>query len=87
MEYGHLKYSIIYYFSIIMFIFSLICFFIYTLHCYLISNLKIEENNPAIMPTLYKFSFDHSSIKNPEYDNTLPNLGYTGEIIHNLLYW
>ena len=83
MEYGHLKYSIIYYFSIIMFIFSLICFFINTLHYYLINNLEIEENNPAKMQALYDFSFDYSSTKNPEYYQKLPNLGYTGKPIYD----
>ena len=83
MEYGHLKYSIIYYFSIILLIFGLISLFINILHYCLLLSSNAEENNQAIMPVLYSFSFDYSSTKNPEYYERLPNLGYTGKPIYD----
>jgi len=83
MEYGHSKYSIIYYFSIIIFIFAIISLFIKSLHYCLLFSLNVEKYNPAIMPALYKFSFVYSYTKNPEYYEALPNLGYTGKPIYN----
>ena len=77
-------YNKTYYCSIIMFAFTLICFFILTLNYCLLDNLNIEENNPNINLTgIYSFSFDYSSPYNPEYYESIPNLGYTGKPIYD----
>ena len=73
-----------YYCSIIMLAFTLICFFILTLSYCLLNDLKVEENNPNKNLTgIYSFSFYNSSPSNPEYYESIPNLGYTGKPIYD----
>lgn len=63
--------------------FTIINFLILTLNYGLIYNLNIEENNPNNISTLYSFSFVNHSSYNPEYYESIPNLGYTGRPIYD----
>ena len=69
---------------IIILILWLITFFLSTLsYClYIYKIKKFEENDPFIdLSGIQSFSFVKTDSNNPEYNSSVPNLGYTGELI------
>ena len=70
--------------SITALILWLTIFFLSTLkYCLYIYKIgKFEENEPFIdLSGIQSFSFDKTTLNNPEYKSSIPNLGYTGDLI------
>ena len=78
------KYLISLIISIFILAFWILSFFFSTLKYYLTfyKTQKFEENDPFIdLSGIQSFSFLNKAENNPEYNSTISNLGYTGELI------